>query len=65
MRISFDVDDTLVCGQSVPVEQVIPRWRRGRYREGLRHGTRALTMALVERRCEIWVYTTSDRSAKR
>ena len=63
MRISFDVDDTLVCGPSVPVDQVIPRWRRWRYREGLRHGTQALMMALVKRGCQIWVYTTSYRSA--
>ncbi len=63
MRISFDVDDTLVCGPSVPVEQVIPRWRRWRYREGLRYGTQALMMALVKRGCQIWVYTTSYRSA--
>lgn len=63
MRISFDIDDTLVCGPSVPVEQVLSRWRRWRYREGLRHGTQALMRALVKRRCQIWVYTTSYRSA--
>jgi hypothetical protein len=62
MRISFDVDDTLVCGPSVPVEQVIPCWRRWQYREGLRRGTQSLMMALLKRRCQIWVYTTSYRS---
>jgi hypothetical protein len=64
MRISFDLDDTLVCGPSVPTEQVVPRWRRWQYREGLRHGTRELMTALLERRCQIWVYTTSYRSPR-
>jgi hypothetical protein len=64
MRISFDLDDTLVCVSSVPTEQVIPRWIRWRYREGLRFGTRELMRALLRRRCEIWVYTTSFRSPR-
>jgi hypothetical protein len=62
MRISFDVDDTLVCGPSAPTEQHVPRWRRLWYREGLRLGTRALMEELLRRRCELWIYTTSDRS---
>ena len=63
MRISFDIDDTLVCGSSVPTEDVVPRWRRWRYRERLRRGTNALMNALLVRRWEIWIYTTSYRSS--
>lgn len=62
MRISFDIDDTLVCDPSVPTEQVVPHWRRWWYRERLRRGTRELMRALLQRRCQIWVYTTSFRS---
>ena len=42
MRVSFDVDDTLVCGPNVPAEQHLAWWRRWRYPEPLRRGTRAL-----------------------
>ncbi|MBL8259329.1 MAG: hypothetical protein JNM60_05935 [Candidatus Competibacteraceae bacterium] len=62
MRISFDLDDTLICGASVPSEYPVARWRRWRYPEPLRRGARALMLALVERRCELWIYTTSSRS---
>ena len=31
MRISFDIDDTLVCDASVPTEREISCWRRWRY----------------------------------
>jgi hypothetical protein len=62
MRISFDIDDTLVCGSSVPAEQVVPWWRRWQYTERLRLGTRDLMCELLRRRCELWIYTTSYRS---
>jgi len=61
MRISFDIDDTLVCDTSVPTEREISRWRRWRYPERLRRGTRSLMAALIRRRCKIWIYTSSDR----
>lgn len=61
MRISFDIDDTLICDLSVPTEQYVPRWRRWRYPERLRHGTRSLLAALVRRQCQIWLYTSSCR----
>jgi hypothetical protein len=64
MRISFDVDDTLVCGLGVPTEQHVPRWRRWRYTEGLRQGTRELMRELLARRCELWIYTTSYRTPR-
>src|SRR5262245_5214921 len=61
MRISFDVDDTLVCGPAVPTEQFVPWWRRWWYPERLRAGTRDLMRALLARRCTLWIYTTSYR----
>jgi hypothetical protein len=64
MRISFDIDDTLVCGPSVPVEQFVAWWRRWRYPEPLRVGTRDLMRELICRRCEVWIYTTSYRSPR-
>jgi hypothetical protein len=62
MRISFDVDDTLVCGSSVPTEPAAPWWARPWFHERLRRGTRDLMRALLERRCKLWIYTTSYRS---
>jgi hypothetical protein len=61
MRISFDVDDTLVCSAPTPTEQYMPWWWRWRYPELLRRGTRSLMHELVRRRCELWIYTTSYR----
>lgn len=63
MHISFDIDDTLICGPAVPTEQHVPWWSRWRYtEERLRSGTRALMKALLQRGCRIWIYTSSDRS---
>ena len=39
MRISFDIDDTLVCSPGVPTEQHLSRWWRLWYAERLRSGT--------------------------
>src|SRR5690242_1122573 len=63
MRISFDVDDTLVCGPSIPTEQFVPRWKRLWYPEPLRHGTRDLMRSLLEQKHKLWIYTTSFRRA--
>jgi hypothetical protein len=63
MRISFDVDDTLVCyDPAVPAEQVVPWWCRPWFTEPLRHGTRGLMKKLQSGGCDIWIYTTSYRS---
>ncbi len=62
VRVSFDIDDTLVCGPTTPTEQCVPIWQRRRYPEPLRYGTRALMLALIDRGCRIWIYTTSRRS---
>lgn len=64
MRISFDIDDTLICDSSVLTEQHVSWWRRWRYPERLRHGTRSLMAELVRRRCKIWIYTSSCRSPR-
>ena len=61
VRISFDLDDTLICGLSIPTEQYVSWWRRWRYPERLRRGTRSLMTALIRRRCKIWIYTSSGR----
>ncbi len=64
MRISFDVDDTLVCCAGVPSEQFVSWWRRWRYVEAIRDGTRALMRELSAGRHELWIYTTSYRSPR-
>jgi hypothetical protein len=64
MRISFDIDDTLVCGPTVLTEQHLAWWRRWLYDEPLRRGTRALMHELLRRQWEVWVYTTSYRSPR-
>lgn len=62
MRISFDVDDTLVCAPTVPTEQYL-RWPLCQwYDERVRYGTRQLMRDLIARRCALWIYTTSYRS---
>jgi hypothetical protein len=64
MRVSFDVDDTLVCGHQVPAERLVP-WRgRWLYPESLRQGTRSLMGELLRRVCELWIYTTSYRPSR-
>ena len=62
MRVSFDVDDTLVCRQPGTPTEVecfrIIRW----FSEPLRRGTRALIQELRRRGCSVWIYTSSLRS---
>ena len=64
MRVSLDVDDTLVCPPGTPTEQHLALWRRPWYNEKLRLGTRELLDGLTSRRCELWIYTTSYRSLR-
>ena len=63
MRISFDLDDTLICyGDGLPYEPRLPfLLRQLVHDEPLRLGARALMRQLRERGCEIWIYTTSYR----
>jgi hypothetical protein len=65
LRISFDLDDTLICyGDGVPCEPRLP-WllRLFVHDEPLRRGTRRLVRELADRGHEVWVYTTSHRGA--
>jgi hypothetical protein len=64
LRISFDIDDTLVCDSSVPTEQYIARWRQWWYPEPIRRGTKSLMEALISRNHQLWIYTTSYRSPR-
>jgi hypothetical protein len=63
MRISFDLDDTLICSQpDVPREPALPWWLRWLTSgEPLRHGARALLRELRAAGWEVWIYTTSFR----
>lgn len=62
MRISFDVDDTIVCDCRVPTEQHLSWWARCFFAEPLRRGTRELFRTLLAEKHELWIYTTSYRS---
>ena len=64
VRISFDLDDTLVCRNlDAPADS---GWLPGRFHrwcaEPLRRGTRALMHELRRGGCSIWIYTTSGRT---
>jgi hypothetical protein len=61
LHVSFDFDDTLVCGPGIPTETCVPLWSRWRYPEAPRRGCRTLMHALAHRGCRIWLYTTSGR----
>ncbi len=64
MRISFDLDDTLICYRDdVPREPALPWYLRyWAGKEPLRLGARALMRDLIARGWEVWIYTTSHRS---
>src|SRR5438067_846899 len=66
MRISFDLDDTLICyGPAVPCEPR-PAWHRRLFtsREPLRLGAKSLMLELEQRGWELWIYTTSYREPR-
>ncbi|MEG3966070.1 hypothetical protein QUA00_00220 [Microcoleus sp. T2B6] len=64
MRISFDLDDTLICARKeAPWEpNRVPFFLKPWINEPLRLGTRALMQELKTWGHEIWIYTTSYRS---
>jgi hypothetical protein len=65
MRISFDLDDTLILKTVAgPVDDSLPPLQRISIEERLREGTRELMGALVQRGCEIWIYSNSFRGRK-
>ena len=63
MRISFDVDDTLVCyGDEVAYEPSrVPLLLRPWFTEPLRAGAPDLMRELIRDGHEVWIYTTSLR----
>lgn len=61
MRISFDVDDTLVCYPATTRDPPVGWPWRWWYDEPLRLGTRDVMRALVGRGHSLWIYTTSYR----
>ena len=63
-RVSFDVDDTLVCCGDVARSEAgyLPRCLQCWFGEPLRAGTGALVRELRRRQCSVWIYTTSGRS---
>lgn len=66
MRISFDLDDTLICyGDATPSEPR-PAWIRrfGTTKEPLRLGTPSLMKQLETQGWELWVFTTSNRKPR-
>lgn len=67
MRLAFDLDNTLIrCGHDFPLEQPQRRrWAMLLNHEPLRHGIQALVADCRRRGWEVWVYTTSYRSAWR
>ena len=64
MRISFDLDETLICTDEMVPREPWPAWYRRGFRrpEQMRLGTRALVNQLRDSGWGIWVYTTSFRS---
>ena len=67
MRLAFDLDNTLIrCGHDFPLST--PQrglWAKLLGHEPLRHGIKELTDHCRQRGWEVWVYTTSYRSAWR
>lgn len=64
MRISFDIDNTLICiHDHAPQERgLAPLFLHRRLCEPLRQGTRVLFQELRRRGFSIWIYTTSGRT---
>ena len=64
MKISFDLDDTLICYQEGTSYEKnrIPCFLKPWLKEPLRLGTCDLIKTLKQYGCEIWIYTTSYRS---
>lgn len=64
MRISFDLDDTLIIyREDVPCEPRLAWWKRLLIDdEPLRAGAVTLMRQLQQRGHEVWIYTTSYRS---
>jgi hypothetical protein len=65
VRISFDLDDTLICYQDgTPYEPRLGWPWRTFFHEPLRRGARQLMHTLALQGWELWVYTTSHRAPR-
>ncbi|NOS72355.1 MAG: hypothetical protein HOP33_20835 [Verrucomicrobia bacterium] len=64
MRISFDLDETLICHhESAPVELgFLPSFLQKKLTEPLRLGAKLLFQQLREHGHDVWIYTTSSRT---
>ncbi|MDB6064410.1 MAG: hypothetical protein JWR26_618 [Pedosphaera sp.] len=64
MRISFDIDETLVCRHTDVPNEVgrLPLFLHRRLAEPLRRGTRTLIQQLRQQGWHIWIYTSSART---
>ncbi|MEM9538221.1 MAG: hypothetical protein AAGA60_01780 [Cyanobacteria bacterium P01_E01_bin.42] len=64
MRISFDLDDLLICDRALTLYEREPFFllRYSIAREPLRLGTAQLIKTLQKYDCEVWIYTTSYHS---
>ena len=67
MRIAFDLDNMLIrCGHDFPLEKPQRRiWAKILASEQLRQGVKKLTDFCCQRSWQVWIYTTSCRSAWR
>lgn len=65
MRVSFDLDETLIRRGSVDERENgwLTRALRPWHAEPLRRGTRTLFRELRRLDCSIWIYTTSERTS--
>lgn len=62
MRVSFDLDDTLIFKTvEGPVDGLLPPLQRSYGEERLRAGTREVMQALSDWGHELWIYTNSFR----
>ncbi len=66
MRISFDLDDTLICYRDGALLEPAPPWYRRWMTSGepLRRGAVALIRELQALGHDVWIYTTSHRSPR-
>jgi hypothetical protein len=66
MRISFDLDDTLICYQMGALHEPdrVPWWLRMWVREPLRLGAVELFRELRDNGHDLWIYTTSYRNPR-
>src|SRR5262245_36640295 len=64
MRVSFDIDETLVCRHADMRADagLLPNILQSRITEPLRRGTSTLIRRLRGQGCSVWIYTSSLRS---